>query len=221
MGTQNKIKDPAFLFYSSDFLTGTILMSDEQTGRYIKLLCLQHQKGRLSKSDFFKIADETDIELISKFNIDENGLFYNERLENEAVKRSNYCASRRNNREKGVKHKKKISKSYVLHMENENINENINIIKDENKKRKYGNYKHVLLKDDELNKLVEQFGQNGVDNWIKVLDEGIELKGYKYKSHYLAILKWSKSKKTNKSCERTQPTLTEVEEYIRLTDDKK
>ena len=26
---------------------------------------------------------------------------------------------------------------------------------------------------------------------IKTLDEGIELKGYKYKSHYLAILKWA------------------------------
>ena len=31
-------KDPAFLFYSSDFLTGTLLMSMEQKGKFITLL---------------------------------------------------------------------------------------------------------------------------------------------------------------------------------------
>ena len=40
------MKDPAFLFYSSDFLSGTMLMTDEEIGQYIKLLCLQHQKRR-------------------------------------------------------------------------------------------------------------------------------------------------------------------------------
>ena len=41
-------KDPAFLFYSNDFLTGTYTMTDEQVGKYIRLLCLQHQKGELA-----------------------------------------------------------------------------------------------------------------------------------------------------------------------------
>ena len=27
------------------------------------------------------------------------------------------------------------------------------------------------------------------------MDEGVELKGYKYKSHYLAIIKWSQNEK--------------------------
>ena len=40
-------KDPAFLFYPSDFLTGTMFMTDEQVGKYIRLLCAQHQKGHL------------------------------------------------------------------------------------------------------------------------------------------------------------------------------
>ena len=48
-------KDPAFLFYSSDFLTGTMFLSDEQTGRFIKLLCVQHQKGRLSEKHMLNI----------------------------------------------------------------------------------------------------------------------------------------------------------------------
>ena len=34
---QYENKDPAFLFYSSDFLTGTMFMSDTQLGKYIKI----------------------------------------------------------------------------------------------------------------------------------------------------------------------------------------
>ncbi|MCR5146846.1 MAG: replisome organizer [Clostridia bacterium] len=55
-------------------------------------------------------------------------------------------------------------------------------------KHKYGNYKNVLLKDEELQSLKEKYS-----NWeelIKFLDEYIEMKGYKAKSHYLCILKW-------------------------------
>ena len=61
-------------------------------------------------------------------------------------------------------------------------------IKKANKKHKYGEYKNVLLKDEELQKLKEEY-----QNWeelIKYLDEYIEMKGYKAKSHYLCIKKW-------------------------------
>ena len=55
-------------------------------------------------------------------------------------------------------------------------------------KHKYGEYKNVLLKDEELKKLQKEY-----QNWeelIKYLDEYIEMKGYKAKSHYLCIKKW-------------------------------
>lgn len=55
-------------------------------------------------------------------------------------------------------------------------------------KHKYGEFKNVLLKDEELQSLKEQY-----QNWeelIKYLDEYIEMKGYKAKSHYLCIKKW-------------------------------
>jgi len=42
-------KDPAFLFYSSDFLSGITDLTMEERGQYITLLCLQHQKGSLSE----------------------------------------------------------------------------------------------------------------------------------------------------------------------------
>lgn len=69
--------------------------------------------------------------------------------------------------------------------------------KENNIKHIYGEYKHILLTDDELNKLKEQYS-----NWeelIAYLDEAIEMKGYKYKSHYLAIKKWVVEAVNNKN----------------------
>ena len=57
-------------------------------------------------------------------------------------------------------------------------------------KHKYGEYQNVLLKDNELKTLVVIYGQEKTDACIKELDEYIEMKGYKAKSHYLAIRKW-------------------------------
>jgi hypothetical protein len=113
-------KDPAFLFYSSDFLTGTALMSDEQIGKYIKLLCYQHQMGHLSERDMLKICKTYDEDIFSKFEKDENGLYFNARLHQEVEKRKAYSESRRQNRTK--KDMNNISNSYVQHMENENVN---------------------------------------------------------------------------------------------------
>lgn len=54
-------------------------------------------------------------------------------------------------------------------------------------KHKFGNYKNVLLTEEEFAKLLAK--ENG-NEAIEYLSEYIELKGYKAKSHYLAILKW-------------------------------
>lgn len=90
--------------------------------------------------------------------------------------------------------------------DNVNVNENVNVNDNENdiytlseakasssdtakaSKHKYGEFKHVLLKDEELQALKKDYA-----NWeelIKYLDEYIEMKGYKAKSHYLCIKKW-------------------------------
>lgn len=129
------MKDPAFLFYSSDFLSGTMLMTNEDVGKYIRLLCLQHQKGHLKEKDLLSICKEHNEEIFSKFKQDEEGNYYNERLEYESNKRKSYSESRRNNRKKKTYEKdmKNICNSYEEHMENENRNENINIIKIKNK----------------------------------------------------------------------------------------
>jgi hypothetical protein len=68
-------------------------------------------------------------------------------------------------------------------------NEKNNIIPRE-RKHKYGEYENVLLTDTERNKLMNEFGELETSEAIKFLDEYIEMKGYKAKSHYLAIRKW-------------------------------
>ncbi len=127
-------KDPAVLFYTQDFLVGTITMTMEQKGKYITLLCLQHQKQKLTLKDLQIYLTDEDIEVAEKFPKQSDGFYYNIRMYEEATKRKNYTESRRNNR------KKKddvdilqISKSYVNRMENENANEDANVNDIENK----------------------------------------------------------------------------------------
>ena len=95
-------------------------MTDEQIGKYIKLLCYQHQMGHLSERDMLKICKTYDEDIFSKFEKDQDGLFFNARLSQEVEKRKAYSESRRQNRTK--KDMNNISNSYVKHMENENIN---------------------------------------------------------------------------------------------------
>lgn len=64
--------------------------------------------------------------------------------------------------------------------------------RDKNKasKHKYGEYKHVLLTDEEHTKLINEYGDIFTEKCIKHLDEYMEMMGKKYKSCYLAIRKW-------------------------------
>lgn len=118
-------KDPAFLFYPNDFSSGTQFFSDEQVGKYIRLLMAQHQHGHLPENHMIFICKSYDKDIFSKFVQDSEGRWYNERLEIELDKRKNYISSRSKNKE-GKTKEKIISKSYENHMvnENENINDN-------------------------------------------------------------------------------------------------
>lgn len=128
-------KDPAFLLYSSDFLTGTMFMTDSQLGKYIKILCTQHQKGHLSEKDMLKICKRYDKDIFEKFEKDNDGKYYNIRLEKEITKRKDYSKSRANNRKNKLTYEN-ICFSYVKHMENENENiNNINILEYINKNK--------------------------------------------------------------------------------------
>ena len=57
-------------------------------------------------------------------------------------------------------------------------------------KHKHGEFQKVLLTDAEFEKLADDFGSDLRDKAISFLDAYIEEKGYKSKSHNLAIRRW-------------------------------
>jgi hypothetical protein len=125
-----KKKDPAFLFYPADFLIGCLDLNWMEKGQYITLLCIQHQKGRLSESIIkMNIGDFTP-QLQAKFKRDRSGLWYNERLENEIIKREKHADRQRGNVSKRWGNDtNSIPNLYQndtknIPLENENINEN-------------------------------------------------------------------------------------------------
>ena len=73
--------------------------------------------------------------------------------------------------------------------DNDSLKEKVSESKIPQPKRKHGAYKHVLLKDQEYEKLLADYGDKA-EEAITFLDEYIEEKGYKSKSHYLAIKRW-------------------------------
>ena len=137
-------KDPAFMLYSQDFLVGVSDLTMEERGQYITMLCLQHQKGHLTKKNIELAVGKASEDVMSKFVQDDNGLYYNDTLEKVILKREAYSQSRSENGKKGGRPKKEATenhnqnqekticlpyaKAYENHTEIEN--ENINIIKD-------------------------------------------------------------------------------------------
>jgi len=64
-------------------------------------------------------------------------------------------------------------------------------------KNNYGQFNNVLLTSDEKQKLIDKFGEDGFNTKVEELSIGIESKGYKYKSHYAAILSWDRMRDKN------------------------
>jgi len=59
-------------------------------------------------------------------------------------------------------------------------------------KKPYGEFKNVMLTDEEHQKLIERFGSLNASARIENLSSAIASKGYKYKSHYATILTWDR-----------------------------
>ncbi len=170
-------KDPAFLFYSQDFLVGTMAMPFEDRGRYITLLCFMHQNGHVSEETIkLLIGSFSDI-LKSKFNQDENGLFFNKRLTFEVEKRTKFVESRQLNGLKGgrptnnqevkkenLKETDRLAKNNLI--ENENVIENtikyLNIKVSSNFKTTTASSKKFILA-----RIKEGFGE---EDFKKVID---------------------------------------------------
>ena len=195
-----KNKDPAVMFYTSDFLADTTLWSYEELGRYIKLLCLQHMQDGIAEEDFESVAGESK-RIANKFKLCEDGLYRNERMKIEADKRREFCEKQRANglkpkgSQKEANEKPKGSQSETRAIGNGNGNENINDNRNINSiKHKYGSYNNVLLTDEEYEKLKSEYPTD-YDERIERLSEYIASTGKKYKSHIATIRSWARKDK--------------------------
>lgn len=154
-------KDPAILFYTSDFLTGTMLMTYEQKGKYITLLCLQHQKGVLTEKDMLNICQSYDEDIFNKFT-EIDGKYYNKRLSEEMDRRNSHvgykiasaCLG-------GLISSSNLSKEQVLGLKNKfNIEEFKGLDKKDIKEKVSKWFKHMLKQmvehtDEQMLKLLE------------------------------------------------------------------
>jgi len=121
-------KDPAFLFYPNDYIGGTMGMTFEEKGAYIEILMLQFNRGHMTSHMIGQLVGQLWESIKCKFVQDEEGLWYNIRLDQEKDKRMSFTQSRRNN----IKGLNQHTIGHMTsHMENENedVNRNINKVK--------------------------------------------------------------------------------------------
>ena len=90
-------KDPAVLFYTSDFLSGCALMDMRERGQYITLLCLQRERGHMTMQEIIRAVKKPSDEVMSKFQKDDDGKYFNRRMELEIEKRDKHCQRQREN----------------------------------------------------------------------------------------------------------------------------
>lgn len=231
--------DPAFLFYSSDFLSGVTDLTMEERGQYITLLCLQHQKGLLTDKTIRLCVGSVSVDVLSKFKKTESGNFINIRLEEEIQKRLNFVQSRKDNGFKGGRPKKeKPTNNHMVNRsltygkaknnlpENENENENKEVIinKSENGFFKIEECLKIALKDPRWLK-----ANNATEIELLEFNNLLEKRGIyekvpiEYKSHFAnwkltgkkdINKKQSNGRNTNKQ-QAASDFLNESKEYFR------
>ena len=125
-------KDPAFLFYPNDYIGGTMGMTFEEKGAYIEILMLQFNRGHMTSHMIGQLVGQLWGSIKCKFVQDEQGLWYNVRLDQEKDKRMSFTQSRRNNIKGLNQHTIGHTLGHMTsHMEdvNEDVNRNINKVK--------------------------------------------------------------------------------------------
>jgi uncharacterized protein YdaU (DUF1376 family) len=86
-------KAPAFQFYADDFLAGTLEMSQEEVGQYIRLLCHQWNRGSIpveTEKQQRLTGGCVSVDVLVKFRLCEDGLLRNERLETVRSEKDRY-----------------------------------------------------------------------------------------------------------------------------------
>ena len=259
-------KDPAFLFYSTDFYEGTRTMLPEERACFIDLMIYQHQRGFIP-NDIKRVLlycngiNEATLiaTLEAKFKLTDKG-WVNEKLEQVILERiefsnkqslngtvgqfwkkakailskSNYSKlkdllyNKSNNEIFEIIKDKEINEAMLIamlqallkHLEDEDENENINKdtiegVQGEKEpkvsKSKYADF--VLMLPQEYDKLKTEFGEQGVNRLVEILNNYKGSKGKQYKSDYLAIRNWVVTRYNEEKNKPTTASPKNVNQY--------
>jgi uncharacterized protein YdaU (DUF1376 family) len=116
-----KSKSPAFQFYPQDFLVGSAMLSAEETGAYIRLLCYSWTHDGLPDDDaqLQRLAGCHGNAIASirhKFGICDDGRLRNDRLESIRFKQKEYRDAQKANAEKRWQKQQKTNTSMPSHI---------------------------------------------------------------------------------------------------------
>jgi uncharacterized protein YdaU (DUF1376 family) len=178
------MKNPAFLFYSSDWLSGCQFMSMQERGEYITLIAAQHQNGHLDvKRVGFLLGYGWDMvsDIVkSKFKFDNHGLLYNERLDEEIEKRKAFTEKQRLNGQKGGRPSKEETQTETQlkpkrkpkNNPSDNGNDNEDIIAiEEDKKAWFEIFWNAYGKKQDGKKCLEKWMKLSIDEINAALDK--------------------------------------------------
>lgn len=208
----------SFVLYTSQYVAIKEL-EDEQLGRLFRALFEKQLGNEVVLANDIKIA----------FNFINNQMV----VDNQKYKKK--CETLKNNAKKGgaPKGNQNAKKQKQPNREKNNLNDNDNDneiiindnLKEKNKKEKisFGEFKNVLLSEEELEKLKQRFPDYELR--IEKLSNYIASKGDRYKSHYATILNWARNEKKEsdvaeikpewygKEVKKKEMTQEEVEEF--------
>lgn len=186
----------SFVLYTSQYVAIKEL-EDEQLGRLFRALFEKQLGNEVVLTNDIKIA----------FNFINNQMV----VDNQKYKKK--CETLKNNAKKGgaPKGNQNAKKQKQPNREKNNLNDNDNEIiindnlKEKNKKEKnsFGEFKNVLLSEEELEKLKQRFSDYELR--IEKLSNYIASKGDRYKSHYATILNWARNEKKESDVAEIKP----------------
>jgi uncharacterized protein YdaU (DUF1376 family) len=155
-------KDPAFLFYSQDWIVGCQTLSMAERGQYITLLAMMHQQGPMDEETIRLLVGSVSVRLMSKFYQNDDGNYYQERLEKEVNARKKFVETRRENGAKGGRPKDSEPKRRIkpLGKPKPNLMEDVNEIENviDNKDKEVQEEKgHQVMQHPYIEKIKREF----------------------------------------------------------------
>ena len=156
----------------------------DETGLSIKEVRNAINKLKITNDVETKGASKyTLISVVNWRKYQDGDLFVGEqKASNGPTKGEQWATNNNDNNNKKEKNEKNINYSTFLSDDVENI-------LGKEQKQRYGRYNNVLLTESEASQLKARFG-SGYAEKLENFSHSLELKGYRYNNHYLAMLQW-------------------------------